>query len=74
MFKTIPNLHGKFTNQPGIICMMLRNTFWWHFFLLMLGIHARNVLRDITNCAGVDVTSESSDQVDSEVKGQIGAF
>ena len=60
-------------SQPGIICTMLRNTFWWHF-LLMLGIHARHVLWDIANCARVDATSESSDQGHSEVKGQIGAF
>ena len=44
------------------------------FFLLMFGIHARNVLCDITNCARVDATSESSNQGHSEVKGQIGAF
>ena len=60
-------------SQPGIICTMLRNTFWWHF-LLMLGIHARNVLCDITNCTSVDATSESSNQGHSEVKGQTGAF
>ena len=62
-----------YSSQPGIICMMLRNTFWWHF-LLMLGIHARNVPWDITNCARVDATSESANQGHSEVKGQIGAF
>ena len=60
-------------SQLGIICTMLRNTFWWHF-LLMLGIHARNVLWDIKNCARVDATSESLNQGHSEVKGQIGAF
>ena len=43
-------------------------------FLLMLGIHARNVLSEITNGARVDATSESSNQGHSEVKGQIGAF
>ena len=37
----------------------------------MLGIHAKNVLWDITNCARVDAASESSDQGHSEVKGQI---
>ena len=63
----------KLFSQPGIICTMLRNTFWWHF-LLMLGIHVRNVLWDITNCARIDSTSKSSDQGHSEVKGQIGAF
>ena len=40
----------------------------------MLGIHARNVLWDITNCARMDATSESSNQGHSEVKGQIGAI
>ena len=60
-------------SQLSIICAMLRNTFWWHF-LLTLGIHARNVLWDTTNCARVDATSESLDQGHSEVKGQIGAF
>ena len=40
----------------------------------MLSIHARKVLWDITNCARVDATSESSNQGHSEVKGQIIAF
>ena len=38
------------------------------FFLLMLGIHARNVFWDITNCTRVDSTSESSNQGHSEIK------
>ena len=64
---------SAYNSQSGIICTMLRNTFWWHF-LLMLVIHARCVLWDITNCARVDATSKSADQGHSEVKGQIGAF
>ena len=70
---TLKHINKQLCNsQPGIICTMLRNTFW--HFLLMLGIYARNVLLDITNCARVDATSEISDQGHSEVKGQIGAF
>ena len=44
------------------------------YLLLILGIHAKTVLWDITNCARVNATSESSDQGHSEVKGQICAF
>ena len=43
-------------------------------FLLMLGIHAKNILWGMTKCPRVDATSETSNWVHSNVKGQIGAF
>ena len=43
-------------------------------FLLMLGIHARNIFWGMTKCPRVDDTSETSNQGHSKVKGQIGAF
>ena len=45
---------------PDLICTTLRKSFDG-IFLLMLGIHARNVCWDVANCTRVDATSESSD-------------
>ena len=43
-------------------------------FLLMLGIHAENILWGMTKCPRADDTSETSNLGHSKVKGQIGAF
>ena len=44
------------------------------YFLLMLGIHARNILWGMTKCPRMDGTSETLNQGHSKVKGHIGAF
>ena len=44
--------------QP-VISTTPRKWFWWHF-LLMLGIHDRNILWGMTKCPRVDATSETS--------------
>ena len=44
---------------PPVISTSPRKWFWWHF-LLMLGIHARNILWGMTMCPRLDDTCETS--------------